>query len=108
MKNLNIKKRCALQYYFSRLYGRTDFVDCVHSVSDLRFNLQYSIFNSEVYFALRAGREVKFQDYRRRCHRLRLMGLELLLRQSDLLLHREGRDGRLLERLQHSPCEWWH
>ncbi len=52
MKNLNIKKRCALQYYFSRLYGRTDFVDCVHSVSDLRFNLQYSIFNSEVYFAL--------------------------------------------------------
>ena len=58
MKNLNIKKRCALQYYFSRLYGRTDFVDCVHSVSDLRFNLQYSIFNSEVYFALRGGGEV--------------------------------------------------
>ena len=23
MNNLNIKKRCALQYYFSRLYGRT-------------------------------------------------------------------------------------
>ena len=33
MKNLNIKKRCALQY---------------------------SIFNSEVYFALRAGREVDY------------------------------------------------
>ena len=38
MKNLNIKKRCALQYSI--------------------FNIQYSIFNSEVYFAGRTGREV--------------------------------------------------
>ena len=36
-----------IQCYFSRLFGRTDCVDCVHSVSDLRFNVQYSIFNSE-------------------------------------------------------------
>jgi len=33
-----------IQCYFSRLFGRTDFVDCVHSVSDLRFNVQNSTF----------------------------------------------------------------
>ena len=35
----------SVQRYFPRLFGCTDFVDSIHSVSDLRFNVQRLTFN---------------------------------------------------------------